>query len=91
MPLNIRLQFRKILGVHKIPVRKIWFLPPPPKSAQNEEKLYKSVGILKVDTFSGGGWGGKRNFMDRNDFMDIFYFVSANSRMREPLACRSAC
>ena len=32
---------QKSLGVHKILVRKIWF--PPPKRAQNEEKLYKSV------------------------------------------------
>ena len=29
--------------INKILVCKIWFKPPPPKRAQNEEKLYKSV------------------------------------------------
>ena len=35
--------FQKSLGVHIIRVRKIWFHPPAPKRAQNEEELYKSV------------------------------------------------
>ena len=34
---------QRSLGIHKILVRKIWFYPPPPKRAQNDEKLYKSV------------------------------------------------
>ena len=42
--------------------------PPPPKKAQNEEKLYKSVEILKIDTISGGG---ETRFYGQNDFMDI--------------------
>ena len=42
--LACRKNSEKSLGVHKIPVCKIWFYPPPPpKRAQNEEKLYKSV------------------------------------------------
>ena len=35
--------FLLCVGVHKVLVRKIWLYPPPPKRAQNEEKLYKSV------------------------------------------------
>ena len=52
---------QKGLGVHN--VRKIWF-PPPPKRAQNEEKLYKSVENLENVTLLRGGVG-KRNLMDK--------------------------
>ena len=54
---------QKSLGVHKILVRKIWFYPPPPKRAQNEEKLYESVeNSPNWHLFRGGG---ERNFMDK--------------------------
>ena len=49
---------QKSLGVHKILVRKIWFYLPPPKRAQNEEKLYKSVeNPQNWHFFRGGGEG----------------------------------
>ena len=56
---------QKSLGVHKILVRKIWFYPPPPKRAQNEEKLYKLVENPQNWHFFRGGGGGERNFMDK--------------------------
>ena len=49
---------QKSLGVHTILVRKIWFYPtpPPPKRAQNEEKLYKLLEkSSKLTLFRGGG------------------------------------
>ena len=63
------IQNQKSLGVHKILVRKIW---SPLKRAQNEEKLYKPVDFLKIDTFPGGGW---TRFYGQNDFMDIWAFL----------------
>ena len=49
--------YQKSLGVHKILVRKICVFTPPPNRAQNEEKLYKSVKILRLTLFPGGGGG----------------------------------
>ena len=54
---------QKSLGVHEILVRKIWFYPPP-KRAQNEEILYKSVENHQGTRFYG-----------QNDFMDIWAFL----------------
>ena len=54
---------------------KFGFTPPPPKRAQNEEKLYNSVyKILKIDTFRGGG--GETRFCGQNDVMDIWAFLT---------------
>ena len=49
-------EIQKSLRVHQILVRKIWFTPPP-KGAQNEKKLYKSVANPQNwHFFRGGGW-----------------------------------
>ena len=53
---------------------KFGFTPPPPKRAQNEEKLYKLVEILQ-NPFSGGGGSGGTQFYGQNDFMDIWAFL----------------
>ena len=55
--------------VHGILVRKIRCYPPPPKKAQNDEKLYK---ISRDSSF--GGVGGERNFMAKQ-FVDIRAFL----------------
>ena len=38
------------------------------------DPMYKSVENPKIDTFSGGG-GGKPQFYEQNDFMDIWAFL----------------
>ena len=48
------LLFRKVWVSIKFLSAKFGFTPPPER-AQNEEKLYKSVENLKIDTFFGGG------------------------------------
>ena len=69
-------------------LRKVWvsikFLsakfgsPPPPKRAQNEEKLHKS--IENWHFFCGGG-GGETQFYGQNDFMDSWAFLSDGLRL----------
>ena len=74
--LAIRSPTRWRFEIAAIWVRKVWvsikFLsakfgfyspPPPEKGPKNEEKLSKSVEILKIDTFPGGG--GEGNCMDK--------------------------
>ena len=72
---------------------KFGFTPPPsPKRTQNEEKMYKSVKNLKIDTFSGGG-GGTRIY-GQNDFMDIWAFLMhflASPSVTFVLSCFGAC
>ena len=68
---SFKAKIQKSLGVHEILVRKNWVSPLP--KSQNEEKLYKSVeNSSKLTLFRGGG---ERNFMDKNDFMDIWAFL----------------
>ena len=51
-------------------------LPPPPKRAQNEEKLYKNqYKILKIDTFFRGG---ERNFVDKTILWTFGRFLRIN-------------
>ena len=66
---------QKSLGVHKFLSAKLGFTPPPPKRAQNEEKLCKSVENPQNWHFFWGGGGGETQFYAQNDFMDIWVFL----------------
>ena len=84
---------QKSLGVHKILVCKIWF-PPPPEKGQNEERLFKSVENLQIDTFSRVG----RNSMDKTILWTSGRWAEGNSGhlLREmpqkaPIATLSLC
>ena len=64
LPLASNCKNQKSLGIHKIFVRKIWFCPPPQR-AQNEERMYKSVGNPRNWHVFGRGWGTQ--FYGQND------------------------
>ena len=48
---------------------------PPRKRAQKVGKTVQISRKPSIGTFPGGG-GGERNFMDKNDFMDIWAFLT---------------
>ena len=91
---------QKRLGVHEMLVRRIWFIPPPWKRAQNEEKLYKSVENPPDWHFLRGGGGqsygqNKKRFYghlgvsDSGCFQDVFQGVSGCFRVFS--GCFSLC
>ena len=70
--------FRKVWVSIKLLSAKFGLPPPPPKRAQNEEKLYKSVGNPQHWYFFRVG--GETQFYGQNDFMDIWALLRVLQR-----------
>ena len=72
---------------------KFGFTPPPPKRAQNEEKLYKSIEDPQIDTFLGGErylmdktilWASERFWMIRRVFIHFYHRKKKSTRKNPP-------
>ena len=77
-PTDQQRQVHKSPDIHKILVRNIWFLPPSGGGPKMRRNCTKSVEILKLTLFPGGG----KAILWTNKFVDIWAFLTCVERWR---------